>query len=89
VALAEGLGRPVVDLSTEVLPRLVGRMATWHNAAYHRDIGSLEAWRRAQSEFPGSAPVAPDPDPWCAVVDERVPEARAVIARLLAPEERH
>lgn len=88
VALAEALGRPVVDLSTEVLPRLVGRMVTWHNATYHRDIGSLEAWRTAQSEFPGPVPVAPAPDPWRELLDERVPEAEATIAALLGAEAR-
>ena len=88
VALAREVGRPVVDLSTEVLPRLVRRMATWHNATYHRDIGGLEAWRRAQSEFPGPVPIAPAPDPWRRVLDERVPEAEASIAALLAAEAR-
>ena len=45
------LGRPVVDLSTEVLPHFMGRIWSFHNAGYHRDIGSPESLRKAQSEF--------------------------------------
>ena len=43
-----GLGKAEVDLSTEVIPRYLGRMATFHNAVYHRDIGTPEAYRQAQ-----------------------------------------
>ena len=46
-----GLGKPVVDLSTEVLPAFLGRIATFHNADYHRDIGNLESLARAEREF--------------------------------------
>lgn len=45
------LGKPVIDLSTEVLPRFLGRMCTFHNTGYHRDIGSPESLMRAQREF--------------------------------------
>lgn len=45
------LGREVIDLSTEVLPHYIGRIATFHNADYHRDIGTLESLRIAQAEF--------------------------------------
>ena len=46
-----GEGREVIDLSTEVLPRYLGRIQTFHHAGYHRDIGSLESLRRAHDEF--------------------------------------
>jgi mannose-1-phosphate guanylyltransferase len=45
------LGKPVVDLSTEVLPHFMGRIAEFHNSGYHRDIGSPESLRRAELEF--------------------------------------
>lgn len=48
------LGRPVVDISTEVLPHFMGRIHSFHNAHYHRDIGSYESLHRAESEFGGS-----------------------------------
>lgn len=47
-----GLGRPVVDLSTEVIPHFVGRIATFHNSGYHRDIGTIDSLRKAEAEFP-------------------------------------
>lgn len=45
------LRKPVVDLSTEVLPHYMGRIASFHNARYHRDIGSLDSLRKAEAEF--------------------------------------
>jgi mannose-1-phosphate guanylyltransferase len=45
------LGREVVDLSTEVIPRFLGRICTFHNADYHRDIGTPESLRRAEAEY--------------------------------------
>lgn len=48
------LGKPVVDLSTEVLPHFMGRIYSFHNAVYHRDIGSLDSLRKAEADFPGN-----------------------------------
>jgi mannose-1-phosphate guanylyltransferase len=45
------LNREVIDLSTEVIPAFLGRIYTWHNAEYHRDIGSLESLQRAEQEY--------------------------------------
>ena len=45
------LGKPVIDLSTEVLPQFLGRICTFHNADYHRDIGSPESLRKAELEY--------------------------------------
>lgn len=44
-------GRRFVDLSTEVIPHFLGRIASFHNADYHRDIGSPESLKRAEAEF--------------------------------------
>jgi len=38
------------DFSTEVLPEFIGRIATWHNAGIHRDIGTLPSLQLAQSD---------------------------------------
>jgi mannose-1-phosphate guanylyltransferase len=51
-AFLEGLGKPVIDFSTEVLPHFLGRISTFHNDCYHRDIGTLESLARAQLEYP-------------------------------------
>jgi mannose-1-phosphate guanylyltransferase len=45
------LGRSVVDMSTEVLPHYLGRIQTFHNTNYHRDIGTLQSLQLAEMEF--------------------------------------
>ena len=45
---------PFIDLSTQVLPRYLGRMHTFHNADFHRDIGTLESLRLAHIEYPAA-----------------------------------
>ncbi|MBR0848982.1 nucleotidyltransferase family protein [Bradyrhizobium diazoefficiens] len=48
-----GLGRPVVDLSTEIIPPLVGRILCVETDRYHRDIGTPQSLRQARAEFAG------------------------------------
>lgn len=45
------LGKEFVDFSTEVLPAFLGRIATFHNSDYHRDIGTPESLRKAEDEY--------------------------------------
>lgn len=45
------MGKDVIDISTEVLPHYLGRMQAWHNADYHRDIGTPESLQLAELEF--------------------------------------
>lgn len=52
VEFIASLGREVIDFSTEVLPHFMGRINTFHNDVYHRDIGTLESLTLAQSEYP-------------------------------------
>lgn len=47
----EGLGREVIDFSTEVLPYYMGKIFTFHNDVYHRDIGTIESYKAANEEF--------------------------------------
>jgi mannose-1-phosphate guanylyltransferase len=51
IADIAGLGKPVVDLSTEIIPNYVGRILCVETEGYHRDIGNPESLRRAHSEF--------------------------------------
>lgn len=54
------------DLSTEVLPRLVGRMNTFRNEEYHRDVGTPGSYLTAtrdclvRGSFPASSPAWQD-----------------------------
>lgn len=45
------LGKPVIDISTEVLPHYMGKIFAWENRVYHRDIGTPESLAIAQQEF--------------------------------------
>ncbi len=49
-----GLGKEVIDFSTEVLPHFIGRINTFHNHIYHRDIGTVESVLIAQHEYPAA-----------------------------------
>lgn len=52
VSFLAAMGKDVIDLSTEVLPCYLGRMYTFHNDDYHRDIGTPESLASAHREFP-------------------------------------
>ncbi len=41
------IGRPQVDLSTEIIPEYIGRILCVEATGYHRDIGTPESLRRA------------------------------------------
>jgi len=45
------LERPVVDISTEVIPAFVGRIAVVEHHGYHRDIGNLDSLDRANRDY--------------------------------------
>ncbi len=48
----ESLSKDQIDFSTEVLPHYLGRIFTFHNGVYHRDIGTIESYNRAEREYP-------------------------------------
>jgi mannose-1-phosphate guanylyltransferase len=41
----------VIDLSTQIIPRLVGSIFTVENRGYHRDIGTIESLQRANADL--------------------------------------
>jgi mannose-1-phosphate guanylyltransferase len=49
-AIAES-PKEIVDISTEILPRYFGKIATFNNNDFHRDIGTPESLRRAELEY--------------------------------------
>jgi len=52
VAYIASLGKEQIDFSTEVLPHFMGRINTYSNTIYHRDIGTPESLSKAQADFP-------------------------------------
>lgn len=49
--LLESLGKEIIDFSTDVLPHFIGRIFTFHNGVYHRDIGTMESYEAANREY--------------------------------------
>ena len=52
VEFCRSLGKPVIDISTEILPRFIGRIFTFQNDCYHRDIGTPDSLSAAEREYP-------------------------------------
>jgi mannose-1-phosphate guanylyltransferase len=46
------LDKEIIDFSTDVLPHYLGRINTFYNSTYHRDIGNLDSLSKAQIEYP-------------------------------------
>ncbi len=45
------LKKEMIDFSTDVLPHFMGRINTFYNNIYHRDVGNLESYHLAQIEY--------------------------------------
>lgn len=48
ISFLERLGKREIDFSTEVLPHFMGRIYTFQNTVYHRDIGNMASYQKAQ-----------------------------------------
>lgn len=74
------------DLSTQVIPQMMGRIFTWHNSQFHEDIGSPETLNRVQKTFifpQGLKPQTPNLEWWKNLIQNQPsPE----LARLLSSE---
>jgi len=42
----------VIDFSTEVFPKFIGKIFTFLDDAYHRDVGTPESLQTAEREYP-------------------------------------
>ncbi len=57
---AVSLDRPIIDLSTEIIPEFVGKIFSVETPSYHRDIGTPESLSQAEHDFSyGVPPLAP------------------------------
>lgn len=45
------MNKQQIDLSTEVIPRFLGRIQSFHNPDYHRDIGNIKSLSLAEMEW--------------------------------------
>ena len=51
VTFIKDLNKDFVDFSTEVLPNFIGKIQTYHNKIYHRDIGTLKSLLKAENDI--------------------------------------
>lgn len=43
--------KKIIDFSNDVIPYFLGKIYTFHNDIYHRDIGNMESYNKAINEF--------------------------------------
>jgi len=87
--LLSGIGGPFIDLSTQVIPRLLGRIHTFRNETLHRDIGTAASLASAQFELPMRDPRHPvlnEPleDGWSRMLERGAPPLQIRLAQALA-----
>ncbi len=51
----EATGHREIDFSKEILPQLIGRIQTFEEVSYHRDIGTLPSLERARRDVAAGA----------------------------------
>ncbi len=78
------LKKNTIDFSTEVLPHYLGRIYTYHNSIYHRDIGTIESLLAAQVEYPHSVQIPSVTDSWHKFCKQYVFNGENGLVRLLA-----
>jgi mannose-1-phosphate guanylyltransferase len=79
-----GLGKTQVDISTEVIPHFLGKIFTYNNALYHRDIGKMESWIEANHDFSHVPAVAQNAGAWAGMLESGNGQLSDIIGRLLA-----
>jgi mannose-1-phosphate guanylyltransferase len=65
------LKRSVIDFSTEVIPNFLNRIVAFHNNVYHRDIGNLDSYLKAQTETDHIPSITFENDYWNVICDEK------------------
>ena len=78
------LGKEQIDLSTGVIPHLLGKMLTYHNTSYHKDIGTLSSWIKANQDFPIMPATSQNAKAWEGIMVTGDGQLECTLARLLA-----
>lgn len=60
----KSMGKKKIDFSTEVIPHFLGRIFSYRNRSYHRDIGNLESLLDAQVEYDAQPKLTNRNDSW-------------------------
>jgi mannose-1-phosphate guanylyltransferase len=81
--LLESKGKGEIGLSTEIIPDLIGRINTYQNSIYHRDIGNIASWREANRGFPVKPATEQNALAWSAVCSGRDADLPDILRQLL------
>lgn len=81
IEFMQGLVKSEIDLSTEVIPHFLGRISTFKNSRYHRDIGTVQSWAEAQHDFPELKALAQNSQAWSSVLASVKSEFQADVQR--------
>jgi len=68
VDMMANLGKEQIDFSTEVVQLLLGKIITYHNTKYHRDIGTPSSWIQANQDFPTLPATSQNEKAWASVL---------------------
>ncbi|WP_406850961.1 nucleotidyltransferase family protein [Herbaspirillum huttiense] len=82
VSFIASLGMQEVDLSTQVIPHFVGRIFTFLNSDYHRDIGTISSWQLAQKDFGMPSARPENAAAWHQLLDALGPDVSRTLADL-------
>ena len=78
------IGKKQTDFSTGVIPHLLGKMLTYSNTCYHRDIGTLSSWIEANQDFPIIPATSQNAKAWATLMAKGSGDLERRLARLLA-----
>jgi mannose-1-phosphate guanylyltransferase len=62
----------------------MGRIFTWNNSVYHRDIGTIASWTEAHRDFPGTPANAHNAAVWLGIMQSVDENLSRSMAQLLA-----
>ena len=83
VAWMASLGKTQVDLSNEVIPYFLGKIFTFHNGLYHRDIGTMDSWIESHRDFMHMPATAAHKKVWRNILEDGDGSLARVINKLL------
>lgn len=75
------LGKTQVDFSTEVIPHFLGKIFSYRNDLYHRDIGMMESWVEANRDFPLLVAAKQNSRAWSYVLEGGVGQQVQILER--------
>ena len=77
------LGKTQIDLSNEVIPHFLGKIFTYHNVLYHRDIGTMRSWIESNHDFIHMPASAADERAWAGIMEDGEGSLAQIIQDLL------